>query len=314
MTPGKLLYQLYHKPIGAIRKTLKTGIRRTAETNRGRMAMIEASTTLREVRYDIDETLNVYFLTGKQYWFQTAFCLYSLQVNAGTNIHAYVVDDGSFDEELEQQVQIQFPTTVTLIRNKQLLELLYQKLPQDIYPVLRKRRIEYPHLRKLTDVHILPGDGPKLVLDSDMLFFHQPGELLAWLRNPEGMLFMRDVEESYGYTNDIMLRLTSAQSIPERLNVGVAGIRSNEIPWKELEHWTDSLLQKEGSSYLQEQALTAMIAARGKYRFLDDHAYKVLPSIGASEVQEILHHYVADSKYDYFVKGWRFFVTPEHQH
>ncbi|RYY68270.1 MAG: glycosyl transferase [Chitinophagaceae bacterium] len=294
--------------MGTIRATLKTGIKQTAAIRRGRKQMMQAANQLHEIRYPNDEQFTVYFLTGKKYWFQTAFCLYSLQLNAGVNIHATIVDDGSFDDELERKVKQQFPTTVDIVRSSQLLRYLDDKLPTNQFPVLRQRRIDYPHLRKLTDVHVLPGADRKLVLDSDMLFFHQPNELLNWFQAPGGFLFMRDVTESYGYTLDLMKELTGASSIPERLNVGVAGLTSSAIDWQKLEFWTKELLQREGSSYLQEQAVTAMLAAGKPTRFLDEHLYKVCPSITATTVAETLHHYVANSKYDYFVKGWKFFT------
>ena len=306
MSPGRIIYNLYYRPLELLQSTLKTGVRRTAAINAGKKQMMVAASGLREVSYNDGPKYNVYFLTGKKYWFQTAFCLYSLQKNAAVNIHAFIIDDGSFDDELEAQVAGQFPSTTTVIRSSYLLTLLDEQLPEKDFPVLRQRRIEYPHLRKLTDVHILTGDGPKLVLDSDMLFFSKPVDLLNWLFNPNGLLFMKDVTESYGYTTRLMKELTGAQGIPERLNVGVAGIASSTINWERLEQWTGELLKQEGSSYLQEQALTAMIAANEPYTFLNGAAYKVLPSINGSTIPEILHHYVAEAKYDYFVKGWKY--------
>ncbi|RYZ24394.1 MAG: glycosyl transferase [Chitinophagaceae bacterium] len=306
---GKIFYKLYHQPIQVVRSTLKTGLRRTVHINAGRKQMMQAAMDLNEVCYSDDITHRVYFLTGKKYWFQTAFCLYSLQLNAGVNIHATILDDGSFDDELERKVKRQFPTTVDIVRNSELVNYLDEKLPVTQFPVLRQRRIDYPHLRKLTDVHVLPGAEPKLVLDSDMLFFQQPHEMLNWLQNPKGFLFMRDVTQSYGYTLDLMKQLTGAAAMPDRLNVGVAGVVSSCIDWPKLEFWTEELLRREGSSYLQEQALTAMLAANVPYKFLNEADYKVCPSINSTTIPEILHHYVADSKYDYFVKGWPFFFS-----
>ncbi len=308
MSLGKLIYQLYYKPFGQVRKILKTGIRQTAQIKRGKRQMTAAAAKLKEVVYANAPVYNVYFLTGKKYWFQTAFCLHSFQRFAGVNIHATIIDDGTFDEELIALVKTTFPTTTTIVLTAEIDRLLEQQLPEKKFPVLRQRRITYPHLRKLTDVHILPGGGPKLVLDSDMLFFHQPVELLQWLANPKGMLFMRDVSESYGYSTPLMKELSGATTIPERVNVGVAGIPSALINWPKVEWWTAQMLAKEGSSYLQEQALTAMIAANWDYRFLPGQEYKVLPKIKGEVISEKLHHYVADSKYDYFVKGWTHFI------
>jgi hypothetical protein len=138
-----------------------------------------------------------------------------------------------------------------------------------------------------------------------MLFFKKPKQIMNWLQHPNELLFMKDIEESYGYSQTLMKELTGASEIPDKLNVGVAGIPSSKIDWEKLERWTGEMLKREGSSYLQEQALTAMIAANESYIFLDEQAYKVMPSIQGNTIPETLHHYVADSKYDCFVKGWK---------
>ncbi|RYE42609.1 MAG: hypothetical protein EOP48_23300 [Sphingobacteriales bacterium] len=106
-----------------------------------------------------------------------------------------------------------------------------------------------------------------------------------------------------------MKELAGVSVIPDRLNVGVAGIPSDLIDWPQLEQWTNEMLSREGSSYLQEQALTAMIASKGELEILNEQEYKVLPIIKSSEIPEVLHHYVADSKYDYFVKGWKYVLN-----
>jgi hypothetical protein len=300
---GRIVYVVYYRPLASIRKLLKTGIRKTIQQDNGRRAMFKIAYTLKEIHYPGKETLEVYFLSGKKYWYQTAFCLYSLQKESRINIHAFIVDDGSFDDGLENQVRTQFPS-VTIVRQQKILELLDELLPENKFPVLRKRRLEYPHLRKLTDIHVLSGDRPKLVLDSDMLFFKKPVSLLNWLRHPDSFLFMKDVENSYGYSVSLMKELAACENFPDKLNVGVAGIHSKQIDWNKLEYWTAELSKREGSSYLQEQAITAMMAANQKYVFLDEKEYKVLPVI-SNGIDEVLHHYVAGSKYDYFVKAWK---------
>jgi hypothetical protein len=129
--------------------------------------------------------------------------------------------------------------------------------------------------------------------------------LIKWLQDPKDLIFMKDVEESYGYTKELMSELCQGLTIPVKVNVGIAGMPSEKIDWQKLEWWTGKLLEREGSSYLQEQALTAMIAANKTYKLLDEKSYKVLPKIQGAQISEVLHHYVAESKYDYFVKGWK---------
>lgn len=308
MNIGKLLYRLYFKPKGDVSKLFKTGFRRTLQLKKGQKEMILASQKLKGLTRLTEQSYNVYFLTGKKYWHQTAFCLYSLQKNSPVDIKAIIVDDGSFDEELRLQVMDQFPTA-TVVLKKTIDLLLDAKLPKKEFPVLRERRLSYPHLRKLTDIHVLPGEDWKLVLDSDMLFFKTPEKILSWLNNPQFLLFMEDTEESYGYPVPVLKQLSGTEIFPTNLNVGVAGMPSSKIDWHKLEYDTKYLIENFGTSYLQEQALTAIIAARDSYQLLQKEAYKVLPKIDTDVIPEVLHHYVADAKYDYFVKGWKYMLS-----
>jgi len=303
MSAGTIVYKLFFSPWAQIKKIVQTGPIKYFRQERWRKKMVRASNTLKEISYPGKETFEVYFLTGKKYWYQTAFCLYSLQKHAGVNIRGVFVDDGTFDEALEKQVILQFPSSRVVIE-KIIRQHLDNILPSEQYAALRERRKNYPHIRKLTDIHTLDNHDPKLVLDSDMLFFHKPTELLQWLRNPEQCLFMKDCEKSYGYSDQLMKEVAQSENLPDKLNVGVAGMKSEMINWKELNDWVKILQQKEGTSYLQEQGITAMMASRSPYILLDEVKYKVKPSVNGAPVKEVLHHYVAEAKYDYFVKAW----------
>jgi hypothetical protein len=300
---GKAVYNLYHRPIAFTSSLYKAGLLRSLRMRKAQNEMKKEALKLKEVSFPGNKKFTVYFLTGKKYWYQTAFCFYTFQKLSGLNIHAFFIDDGSFDQQLSEQVKKQFPSS-TIVLKEEILDCLNKELPLDKFPAIRKRRLEYPHLRKLTDIHIFHSDGPKLVLDSDMLFFKKPDELINWMENPDSFVFMKDIEQSYGYNEDLMASMSKAP-IPEKLNVGIAGIHSERISWKKVNEWISQLQQEAGTSYLQEQAITAMVASSEKYRFLNDREYKVLPQIKGKEIPEILHHYVADSKYDYYVKGWK---------
>jgi hypothetical protein len=92
--------------------------------------------------------------------------------------------------------------------------------------------------------------------------------------------------------------------VPDAINVGVCGLRSDSIDWDLLERWTATLLREEGMSYYLEQALTAMLFASGG-TLLPASDYIVLPSADAMMTRRgKLHHYVADSKTEYLTSLW----------
>ena len=94
--------------------------------------------------------------------------------------------------------------------------------------------------------------------------------------------------------------------MPDKLNVGICGLTSEQIDWCELEEWSARLLAAEGTSYFLEQALVAMIIARRPGLQAIARDYITLPT--RAQVDQgvgVMQHYVASSKNDYFRRAWR---------
>ena len=86
----------------------------------------------------------------------------------------------------------------------------------------------------------------------------------------------------------------------------MCGLRSEALDWEELETWCRRLLDREGSHYLQEQALTAMLLAGSACAIAPTGQYVVNPDCAESKrPRAALHHYVAESKAWYFRFGWK---------
>jgi hypothetical protein len=304
MTWGRLAYLCYYRPIARWKRIRRTGVFSAVLTERNRRQMQRASATLHEIRRAGKTTHQVYFLTGKKYWYQTAFCLYSLQKSLpDSQLDAIFIDDGSFDEQLRATVHRQFPGST--IRSKAETEArLMDALPPGKYPVIHRKRKSYPHLRKLTDIHA-GSSGWKMVLDSDMLFFREPVALAAWLTRPELPFFLFDPVCSYYYSAGLMDSLAGAP-VQQNLNVGAIGLESDSIDWERLEYWISELENREGDHYFLEQALSAMLAAGQQVQVADPKNYIVMPDREqAVSSAGILHHYVAGSKQWYYRYTWK---------
>lgn len=250
-----------------------------------------------------DNGLPVYFLTGKKYLYQTLFCIQSLQKTTTEKFQFILVDDGSFDDQLIHQINTGLPG-VKLVTKLQIEQNLKEKLPLADYPSLHHKRKVYPHIKKLTDVHTIPGKPWKLVLDSDMLFWAEPKEMLGWLKNPDKPIHMIDCAESYGYSSTLMEQL-AGNKIKQLINVGAIGLNSDNIPWSDVDSWVHELETKEGGSYYLEQALSAMIISTTDTLELNKNNYIVNPTTLSTG---ILLHYVDKSKELYFNFAWKSFV------
>lgn len=302
---GRAALALYHRPLGLVRKSIKEGGPfEQRRTEAGRLEMIATASRLPPLAcVGAEGAGRVAFLSGREFWYQTLFCFVSLQLNCPVRVTPVIFDDGTLTDEIRMLIRHVVPWT-EFINHSIIQEELDQKLPASRYPTLRARRLVYPHLRKLTDIHLGPGDW-KLVMDSDMLFFRKPEAVLDWFGNPQS-IYMQDIGTMYGYPAAFMEELAGC-SIPPRVNVGLCALQSDSIDWDRLEYWCSSQMKRYGPRYLQEQGLTAMLLAKQKAAPLSRSDYVVLPTLEEGRrPTAVLHHYVAHSKRAYFQHGWKF--------
>ncbi len=279
-------YFEYRKMLASETEMLKASETLVVETPENRLAAIEVS-----------------FLTGKKYWHQTIFCAYSLQKVTPNPVHFTVYDDGSFDEVLIEKIRSQIINS-TIVSHKEILERIAVSLPASKYPYLHHKREVYKHIRKLTDVHA-GSKGWKLMLDSDMLFWKEPTQMIEWLKNPVGPFYILDIDNAYGYPVSELEKLTHVR-IPQKMNVGAIGLQSETIDFDKLEHWAKTLETNFGNSYYLEQALSAMLVGNKPCTVGNQNDYIVFPAPDQIASKEgVLQHYVAESKKGYFTEAWR---------
>jgi hypothetical protein len=272
-------------------------------TEAGRLEMVRAAGALSQMVRPPGRGCSVSFLSGEKYWYQTLFCIWSLQLNSDVGIDPVIYDDGTFTVPTLEAIASVVPWTRFVLRDE-IARLLDEHLPVSRFPSLRARRLEYPHIRKLTDVHVGKDDWT-MVMDSDILFFRRPSALLEWFVKPERPCHLVDVESSYGYSDALMIELAGCRP-PELVNVGICALDSSEIDWDHLEYCCRTTISREGRKYLQEQGLTAILLSGSSCLRLPADEYQVRPDLPEGrDPQAVLHHYVAESKRSYFQYGWR---------
>jgi hypothetical protein len=302
---GRAAYHLWHAPVAAVRESITAGgpLEQWRDA-RARREMELAATTLPTSRAAAEiHVPELHFLTGRRFWYQTAFCLHTLQVHSQRVFRAVFHSDGTFDATTTDRLRALFPTAEFHSRSESDARAA-ELLPPDRFPFLNAERKQlYPNFLKVTDVH-LGARGWRLVLDSDMLFFRRPDFLLTWLGAPDRPLYMLDIADSYGYSRPLMEKLTGI-SLPAQLNVGMWGLNSESIDWEKLEFWCRRLVEAEGTCYYVEQALMAMLVAGRPCAIMPREDYLLLPDRNECRVpRAVMHHYVARSKRGYFRDAW----------
>jgi len=259
-----------------------------------------AGTLLRPVPPPAANAPEICLLTGRSLWYQTAFFIHSLA--RFQPVRPVVFDDGTLDARTAANLLRVVPFA-RIILSAETEAGLDRLLPATRYPWLRKRRDELVLFRKFIDVHV-GGVGWRLFCDSDMLVFRPPERLISWLRAPEEAIHMTDVTRAYGYEMALLEELAGAP-VPDRVNTGALGLRSDSIDWDRMEYWCRTLIERAGTHYYQEQALIALLLSGQSHAALSPKDYVVLPTPPESETcQAVLHHYVDSSKKWYFRHNW----------
>ena len=304
LTPGRLLYLLYHRPLAELRSSFRRGGPwEQWLDHRGRVEMQKVAQNFTPLEPMPGPALVLHQLTGRNYLAQSIFCLRSFSLASGRNVAPQFYDDGTLTPAQIQQLKTAFPGC-QIILHEEARARVDKFLPAPSFRTLRALFVSYPHLRKLLNVH-LGSTGWKLVLDADLLFFRTPHFLLDWLREPQRPLHMLDVADAYGYSTGLLCEL-AGNPLPRRLNVGLCGLRSESLDWEKLEWWCARLLEKEGTHYLLEQAVVALLLAEVECVVAPAADYITMPDEREARTPTaVMHHYVHDSKRWYFREAWK---------
>ncbi|MDX6766276.1 MAG: hypothetical protein SFU85_05755 [Candidatus Methylacidiphilales bacterium] len=301
-----MLYHIWHRPRSFLaRCRARGGFYPSWLEHRGEAAMRKAALHLPIITADPQTPLRtIWFLTGQRFWHLTLFCAWSLRRATSSRWRICLIDDGSLQPGRTELFHDHFEE-VRVIGRTEALSRLEAELPRERYPFLHRQWHTYPNIRKLIDPH-LAHVGWNLVLDSDMLFFRNPGLLLEWLDQPATPLHAVDHETSYGYP-DQTLQEWAGCKVPPLVNVGLTGLDGSILDWDWLEAMCRDWITRHGTHYYLEQALIATLVARaGARTILPADDYVTLPVLPeAIERRAVLHHYVASSKKWYFRHSWQ---------
>jgi len=300
-TPGRAVYLAYHYP----RLLWRDGLLNRFQAWRGRSAMLASLKELRprpSIRPDpAAPAVEVHYLTGKRFLALTSLAAYSAQAAFGRPVRPVFHDDGTLDDADRAGFRGIFPDA-RIVGTDEIMQGLDERLGAGRFPILRRLRAGYIHLRKLTDIHAT-SPGAKLVTDSDVLFFGLPRQLLETVASGR-WCFMQDCRTSYGYPIPALEALAGARLHP-RVNVGILHARSDAIDWGFVEHAAGVLLARHGFSYYLEQALTAMLMARANGEALGPEYMANPDEKAARSGPPVAMHFLDRSILLLYRFGWR---------
>ncbi len=156
------------------------------------------------------------------------------------------------------------------------------------HPRCGQYRDTQPFALRIIDLPAICESHFILMLDSDVLFFEEPVELLARLadRKPGDFLFQNDFQDAYAAPRD-SLAADFGVEVPPALNCGILLADISDFRYDWIEAW----LARPGLLHhcWSEQTLWAMYAARHRPRRLSDD-YAILCSRGIRRGMAAKHY------------------------
>ena len=162
-------------------------------------------------------------------------------------------------------------------------------------PRLQQVRSKNGFMLKLVDVNLLSEARRLLVLDSDVLFFRRPDELLSAVRGaPDGMLFQRDADSTYNLTLD-EARTELGINLAPRVNTGIMLFTKSAVDLCRCEALLEHPAVARQTGWV-EQTLYALVASAGdSVRYLSaDYLVSLEPEESLASL--VARHYAGPSR------------------
>lgn len=304
---GKLAFKYFYKPTSPFRyKFYNFGFKGWLDYSLGEYQMQKNALSLPSIMLNSSKknVFEINFLTGEKYWHQTLFCIQSLTNQCGNDLAIKIYSDGTINKRIINLFKGYCPQII-MVSDEEILDSLNTIIPAEKFPTLHYLRRWHPYFRRIIDIHCCKKW--KLHLDSDMLFYKFPIDLVEFARTETAVFLEEQMGSSYFVDNQNFLM--SKYGIPtlENVNGGVIGYDGNLVDYDELECKAKILIDNyflQGPAKI-EQTLMSYILYKQSGVALDKHEYKIHYSSTIAKESNTLRHYIYKAKQPYFSEEWK---------
>jgi len=244
-----------------------------------------------------DRSCEIHVMTCAKDWIELIWALKSFYYSSRREYALCIHDDGSLGMSRIAELQRHFPKARILERTRADADVLPSLL--DFPKCLVLRRTNKLSL-KIFDFHHYLRSDRMLLLDSDVLFFQKPIELLRRIETPA---YLRnsvngDVKSCYTATAETALRFSGVKLV-DRFNSGVGLIHRDSVQLQ----WIEEFLNFPhiiGHFWLIEQTIYALLSSRYGCELLPDE-YSVHLGVGTRGAP--MRHYVGAVRHLLYAEG-----------
>ena len=249
-----------------------------------------------------EDSVELHLLTSRRDWICAAWALASFVHCSGRRWPIVVHDDGTLNGTAERALRKIFPQLRIVARRDADAEMAVRLAA---HPRCLQYRQSHPLALKLLDCTVLARTPRVILLDSDLLFFQRPDEVLAWVqRRADEAFFNPDFQDAYCLSHaEGVARLGVA--LWPRVNTGLSLLPRAVIDLDFCEAClADEMIDDPESIAWREQTVLALCASRFGAGGLLSSRYEVSfnPRMAANAISR---HYVGDIRPMFYTEGVR---------
>ena len=208
-----------------------------------------------------------------------------------------IYSDGTLESAHKERIRRVFPDA-RIVDPVVADRLVPDKLSE--FPNCKRFRLAQPCARRIIDLPILCATPSILMLDSDVLFFRRPEEIIMHLSSTRSgqFVFERDMQDSYFDSRD-GIRERFGVEVPGRINCGIMLADISNFDYACIEQWLGQVSIE--NHPWAEQTLWAMYAGAKRTTFLGKE-YDITNS-HRIESDSVMKHYVKPIRVFMYTQG-----------
>lgn len=287
ISPGRLLWLL--------RRDIKRGWEATYHDYRTKPLITEWSWPFWS---ETPQPVPVHMLTGKNDWLLAAWALASFFHFTEQTWNVVIHDDGTLPEEARATLKELFKTARIISRDE--ADTRMDRVLAS-FPLCHDYRNKHPLGLKIFDMPQFVEGERFILLDSDVLFFSYPREIMNWVGDGAECWFNEDIEDSALITADSAWADLQVPLWP-RVNSGLCLLAKSAIDLEFCERALGETSILKGHVWRVEQTLFALCASRYGKGGLLPKTYEVsLAWLATSDA--VARHYVGAVRDRFYGEG-----------
>ncbi len=273
--------------------------RRLVQSHRERVARVLFRLPPRLVPAPSSERVSIHMLTSQRDWLGALWSVRTFLEFLDESLPVIFHDDGTLTSDSAKGLRAFLPGSV-VISAAQAQSETEQRLRD--FPLCRAARYRHIMTHKLLDVIFFANSPRYLLLDSDLLFFRHPDEIVKWLRSEERVNLWASSDGNFLNLTPWEAETRHGVNLVQGLNAGFGCVWRESVDLALLEDFF-SHESVWSHPHRVEQTAYALLSSRFGIRLLpqtylvDWHRDSGLPS------GIIMKHYVGDIRDLFFSEG-----------